>query len=131
MIRPALKGHEVNEFAGYPSQDQSDAPEASAQTLSVKDVVNSLSVHEAHDLLVAMKAYIDEDRGVRAKQLFKEFPQLTTAYSEIQMKLGMGLGITQADLQSNSRQPCRAVYYMKKLHHAANALYLLFSSIVL
>lgn len=35
---------------------------------------------------------------MRAKVLFKEFPQLTTAFSEIQLRLGMGLGVTAADL---------------------------------
>ena len=88
-------GHEVHEFPGE-QHDISD--QSNAQQVTVKSVIKGLTVYEAHDLLVAMKAYINEDRGIRAKQLFKEFPQLTTAFSEIQMMLGMGLGLTQADL---------------------------------
>jgi RNA recognition motif-containing protein len=115
-------GHEVPEVAGAFIPDSFESSESSSMGLSVKDVISRLKLHDAYDLLAAMKAYIDgkkailadsniyefvidsffafdiEDRGVRAKVLFKEFPQLTTAFSEIQLRLGMGLGVTAADL---------------------------------
>lgn len=91
-------GHEVPEVAGVFIPDSFESSESSSMGPSVKDVISRLKLHDAYDLLAAMKAYIDEDRGVRAKVLFKEFPQLTTAFSEIQLRLGMGLGVTAADL---------------------------------
>ena len=106
-------GHDVPDptaTLGESPAELGTADAMSSGSVSIKDVVNTLSPSEAYDLLAEMKGYIAEDMGVRAKQLFKEFPQLTTAFSEIQLKLGMGLGLSAADLnmQHGAPQPSSA-----------------------
>ena len=94
-------GHDVFDASSSVETQEIDNNHGSC-SVSVKDVVQTLKPHEAYDLLSCMKSYIAEDRGARARQLFKEFPQLITAFSDIQLMLGMGLGITASDLQSFS-----------------------------
>lgn len=104
-------GHDVpdpNVAIGENQAETGGADVMNSGTISVKDVVRTLSPSEAYDLLAEMKEYIAEDMGVRAKQLFKEFPQLTTAFSEIQLMLGMGLGLTAADLNISAPQQMSA-----------------------
>ena len=67
-------GHDVpdpNVAIGENQMEMGGADVMGNGTISVKDVVRSLSPSEAYDLLAEMKGYIAEDMGVRAKQLFK------------------------------------------------------------
>ena len=52
-------GHEVPEVAGVFIPDSFESSESSSIGPSVKDVISRLKLHDAYDLLAAMKAYID------------------------------------------------------------------------
>lgn len=56
-------------------------------------VINSLKLHEAWDLLDAMKKLVAEDnnRGNKAKAILETHPQLISALYEIQRRLGIAL----------------------------------------
>lgn len=54
-------------------------------------MVNSLKLHEAHDILAAMKNFIEEDGGVRAKAILDAHPQLVPALAQMQSRLGMAV----------------------------------------
>lgn len=64
-----------------------------------QNVINSLKLHEAWDLLEAMKKLVAEDnnRGNKAKTILESHPQLVNAMYEIQKRLGIPLpkGILQ------------------------------------
>ena len=73
------------------------------ESLQVKD----LQLHEAWDILDAMKRLVDEDRA-RARTLLESHPQLVEALVQIQRRLGMiptlggGLGGGGAMMQAES-----------------------------
>lgn len=56
-------------------------------------VINSLKLHEAWDLLDAMKKLVAEDnnRGNKAKAILETHPQLISAMYEIHKRLGIAL----------------------------------------
>jgi len=58
-----------------------------------QNVINSLKLHEAWDLLDAMKKLVAEDnnRGNKAKSILESHPQLVNAMYEIQKRLGIAL----------------------------------------
>jgi hypothetical protein len=50
------------------------------------DVVGSLKLHEAYDILEAMKRIVDEDNGERARTILEAHPQLVIALLQIQVR---------------------------------------------
>jgi len=58
---------------------------------STAEVVADLQLHEAHDILAAMKHIIEEDSGARAKMILEAHPQLIPALVQIQCRLGMAV----------------------------------------
>mmetsp|Transcript_8838 Transcript_8838/g.9353 ORF Transcript_8838/g.9353 Transcript_8838/m.9353 type:complete len:250 (+) Transcript_8838:33-782(+) len=56
-----------------------------------EEVVASLKLHEAYDILEAMKRIVDEDSGERARTILEAHPQLVFALLQIQKRLGMAI----------------------------------------
>jgi hypothetical protein len=54
---------------------------------STHDVVSELKLHEAYDILDAMKRIVDEDSGERAKGILEAHPQLVDALLQIQVSV--------------------------------------------
>lgn len=53
------------------------------------EVVASLKLHEAYDILEAMKRIVDEDNGERARSILESHPQLVIALLQIQVNLSL------------------------------------------
>jgi cleavage stimulation factor subunit 2 len=74
-----------------------------------QNVINSLKLHEAWDLLDAMKKLVAEDnnRGNKAKGILDNHPQLVSAMYEIHKRLGIPLpkGVQQTQLPAESALP--------------------------
>jgi hypothetical protein len=51
--------------------------------------VASLKLHEAYDILEAMKRIVDEDNGERARSILESHPQLVIALLQIQVHLSL------------------------------------------
>ena len=65
------------------------------------EVVGELKLHEAYDILDAMKRIVDEDSGSRAKSILEAYPQLVSALLEIQvMRKGGREGVMRSRLFS-------------------------------
>jgi len=87
-------GQVVPETAPSSSGGGGNAPISAATRQNIEQsVVNSLKLHEAWDLLDAMKKLVAEDnnRGNKAKSILETHPQLISALYEIQKRLGIAL----------------------------------------
>lgn len=51
--------------------------------------MSELKLHEAYDILDAMKRIVDEDSGERAKSILEAHPQLVDALLQIQVGILM------------------------------------------
>ena len=63
-----------------------DVTETSATARHEFQVIASLQLHEAWDILDAMKKLTEEDRGEKARALLEACPQLVGALAQIQVR---------------------------------------------